>query len=1205
MFKELDVIVLTTEIPLDHIWDVPPGSPLIENGNQGKRLQVGDVGTIVYIQGSGEAFEVEFLKPDGYTVAIATVLPSQARLATEEDRANYRFGKKSPAYIPYVIDNEKHRMVDVLNGILAGHDGKSLDIATAYFNVRGFTLLQKGLKELGSFRLLLGDEPKDGESVGLRPRAALQLTRELNAAPFDEATLRAVEDLIAFLRRDLVEVRAYPHGFLHAKTYLFYGDLPVGGADRFQSVAAIVGSSNFTGPGLTTNKELNLSHKTVLAEEEMAQIGPPPVDGGEEMDLRRQLASGVGAQAIAELDRWFRAHWEQARDFKEDLLELLDASKFGEKEYTPYQVYLKALFEYFKDDLDSEVPDHTRSAVELSEFQEDAVKKARKILARYDGVLIGDSVGLGKTWIGKKLLEDYAYHLRQKTLVICPASLRQMWTDELQDATISAAIISQEELGQADFDTHRNADAQVVLIDESHNFRNRSTQRYENLERILSTNGSNGRVGARKKLIMLTATPINNNIFDLYNQITLFTGGDRSYFAGAGIGDLHRFFLRARQNAADHHTGTALFNLLEEVVVRRTRAFIRKTYPEATIQGKAIQWPERRLKTTRYNLESTYDGIYEKTVGSIEGLRLAPYQLETYKKVGIKRDEFEQGREEALAGIFRSRYLKRFESSVEAFRISVRRSLEFTKTFESYLLDGRLLNSTLFRKAMRFLEREDEEDDSTPSSMANDLDATEDARHELESLPILDPQQYDLRRLHESLQRDVEALTEVWHLIRNIKPEQDAKLATLKTLLSQHLKGEKVIVFSYYRDTARYIHRELAGEQGEKFREEAGNPVIRCMDGGTPPKDRRRLIEAFAPRSNGREELIGSEKEVDILISTDVLSEGQNLQDCGILVNYDLHWNPTRMVQRAGRIDRIGSEFPQLWVYNMFPEAGLERLLKLVESLSRKIDDIDRAGFLDASVLGETVHPRNFNTLRRIMDEDGSVVEEQEQFAELASNEFLLQQLRNALESGAQETLEELPDGIHSGLVREGERGVFFYFTAPATHDGDRRHFWRYYDLKRNAIQDNRLLITNLIACSQDTPRIVGDCDLFAMQEKVIEDILQSVQEQQAVAAAPRILDPIQQNVITLLRGYLNSPAISRQEVRSAMQRLSQPMTHVAVRELREAYTAFSQHEDVHQLVNAVNASATGEIERERNTENSASLRHEDLHLVCFDYVWS
>ena len=263
--------------------------------------------------------------------------------------------------IPYVIDNQKHRMADVINEILAGHGGKSLDIATAYLNIRGFKLLQEGLGKLGSFRLLLGDEPKDGLSVGLRPQAALQLTHELNAAPFDEATLRAVEDLIAFLRRDMVEVRAYQQGFLHAKSYLFYGDLPVGGADRFQPVAAIVGSSNFTGPGLTTNKELNLSHKTALTEEEMAQIGPPPVDGLQEMELRQQLMSGVGAQAITDLDSWFRQQWEASHDFKDDLIELLDASKFGQKEYTPYQVYMKALFEYFKDDLGSDTPVSTRS----------------------------------------------------------------------------------------------------------------------------------------------------------------------------------------------------------------------------------------------------------------------------------------------------------------------------------------------------------------------------------------------------------------------------------------------------------------------------------------------------------------------------------------------------------------------------------------------------------------------------------------------------------------------------------------------------------------------------------------------------------------------------------------------------------------------------------------------------------------------------
>lgn len=1107
--------------------------------------------------------------------------------------------------VPYVIDNDIHRLADVLNAILAEHGSKSLDVATAYFNVRGFRLLQNGLENLGSFRMLLGDEPRDGPALGLRPRAAQQLIAELNAAPFDEDTLRAVEDLIAFLRRDMVAVRAYQKGFLHAKCYLFYNDLPSGGADRFQPLAAIVGSSNFTGPGLTTNRELNLSHKAALSEEEIREADPST--GSQPLDLasRGKLMNSVGARAIAELDQWFRRQWEASRDFKQELIDLLDASKFGQKEYTPYQIYMKALFEYFKDDLGAEIATATRSAVDLAEFQEDAVKKARRILARYDGVLIGDSVGLGKTWIGKKLLEDYAYHQRQKALVICPASLRKMWSDELGSATIAAAILSQEELGQGDFDPARYSDADVILVDESHNFRNRSTQRYENLEAVISDHGGRGRQGSRKKIILVTATPISNDLFDLYNQITLLTGNDRSYFAGAGIGDLYRFFLSARRAVDSRSSGISLFNLLEEVVIRRTRAFIRNCYPEATIKGKTIKWPERRLKTIRYNLEATYSGIYDEVVDAIEGLRMAPYQLETYKKAGIQRDVLEQGREEALAGIFRSRYLKRFESSIEAFRISIRRALEFTKTFESYVLDGKVMDSTNFQKAMRYLSREDEEDDSVPKSQAGDLDAAEEARDLLDSMPRLDPGHYDLRRLHEAVQQDVDALTRIWRLITNIGPEQDAKLSVLKSLLSRDLKGQKVIVFTYYRDTARYLYRELTGERGAEFLQRAGNPLIRRMDGDASPKERAGLIEAFAPRSNNRLDLAGSDREVDVLISTDVLSEGQNLQDCGILVNYDLHWNPTRMVQRAGRIDRIGSEFPVLWIHNMFPDEGLERLLGLLHSLSQKISDIDRTGFLDASILGETVHPQNFNTLRRIMEEDGRVVEEQEQFTELASHEFLLQQLRSLLESGAQKMLEELPDGIHSGLVREGQQGIFFYFTAPGAEGTGRRHFWRYYDLRSQRILDNRFLITNLIACSPDTPRVVGDADVFDIQEKVIKDILDSVQQQHALEAAPKVLDPIQQTVITALRGYLNSPGVQRSDVREAMKLLNQPMTHSNIRKLRQSYEEFQRYRDVARLVTVLKGlESAGDVSGSGHTSTSR-LSREDLHLICFDFVWS
>lgn len=412
---------------------------------------------------------------------------------------------------------------------------------------------------------------------------------------------------------------------------------------------------------------------------------------------------------------------------------------------------------------------------------------------------------------------------------------------------------------------------------------------------------------------------------------------------------------------------------------------------------------------------------------------------------------------------------------------------------------------------MRFLDREDEEDDATPTSLAEEFDANEDAREFLADLPPLDPAQYDLQKLHRALQHDIDTLTEVWRLIDHISPAGDVKLAELKKLLGGELRGKKVLLFTYYKDTARYLYRELGQEHAATWRASVGNPNIRRMDSGAATRDRTRLIQLFSPRSNGKPELVGSDDEIDMMISTDVLSEGQNLQDCGVVLNYDLHWNPTRMVQRAGRVDRIGSEFDEISIYNVFPDAGLERLLGLVESLSRKIAEIDATGFLDASVLGETVHPRNFNTLRRIREEDGKVIEEQEQFVELASSEFLLQQLKTLLAGGAKERLDALPDGIHAGLAKSGNRGLFFYYTAPDPSDRESaQHFWRYYDLTTNQILDNRFLISNLIACAPDTPRVIGEADVFAIQDKVQEHILSSIQAQAAAEAAPTIVDPIQ-----------------------------------------------------------------------------------------------
>jgi Helicase conserved C-terminal domain len=474
------------------------------------------------------------------------------------------------------------------------------------------------------------------------------------------------------------------------------------------------------------------------------------------------------------------------------------------------------------------------------------------------------------------------------------------------------------------------------------------------------------------------------------------------------------------------------------------------------------------------------------------------------------------------------------------------------------------------------------------------------------------PSNYDLRHLHENVQYDVDVLSEIWLKVKDIRPEHDQKLARLKELLSTELRDKKILIFTHYRDTARYLYFHLGHPENPealKFSEDLGGMAVRRIDSGADPDERLRIVQAFAPEANGKSELVGTDKEIDILISTDVLSEGQNLQDCGYLVNYDLHWNPTRMVQRAGRIDRLRTKYDTLFIYNFFPEAGLERLLRLVENLSRKIADIDRAGFLDASVPGEVVHPKDFNTLRRIREEDGKVIEEEEQFAELTSNEFLIQQLRTLLGAGGKEMLESLPDGIHSGLMKQGARGIFFYFQASLNGRG-KSHFWKFYDFREQPIHENGYLISNLIACNHDTPRVVDPglwSQVFEVQEKVITNIVTTFEEQQALEAAPRSVDPIQQTIATAVQSYLNHPDVDRRGAIEAIRFLAQPMMTVQVRELRRAYQTFQRDSDIKALLSALNGMRETFAQSSPDTSGDLTsrpqLRRDDLLLVCFDLI--
>jgi hypothetical protein len=505
------------------------------------------------------------------------------------------------------------------------------------------------------------------------------------------------------------------------------------------------------------------------------------------------------------------------------------------------------------------------------------------------------------------------------------------------------------------------------------------------------------------------------------------------------------------------------------------------------------------------------------------------------------------------------------------------------------------------------LDADDKDSDElAPASRAEEIDANAEARALIDSLPRLDPKQYDRRKLHRDLDADITALTEIWDLIQQIKRGKDAKLQQLKELLAGELRGRKALIFSYYKDTTRYLHRALSADEAWLAR--AGQPNIRRVDSSVKTADRAGIIEAFAPVASGHEQIKDTPNEIDILIATDVMSEGQNLQDCGALINYDLHWNPTRMVQRAGRIDRLGSPFEQLVIYNLFPEKELEVLIGLVASLTQKIDTINQTGFLDASILGEVVTPRDFNTIKRIAEEDNSVIEEQESFLELVSSEAMLAQLQKLLATEARSWITDLDDGIHSGIHRRGRRGVFMYFTAPQRDGQGRQHFWRYYDLQRRDITDNRYQIMQTIACSSDTPRHAppyAEVDIFDIQNRVMDDIVRSVSEQHALASGPKVVSQEQLTVAEVLRTHLDRPGVNREEIKQFRSFLRQPLPGAYVKRLRAALQTFNRAKEVNALLAELRDLSLSAGPVEPPQSRPFSIGRDDLHLVCYEYVWS
>jgi superfamily II DNA or RNA helicase len=1061
--------------------------------------------------------------------------------------------------VPDLVDNQfttQTTLGELLAMQLGQADAPCLWVATAYFNLDGLEKLGDALDKVQELRLLIGTEP-DQEFL-LTQRLWRELER--NLALISPHAQQMLERWSAFLRQDTVQVRRYvprEHGrVLHGKAYLLLG------VPQFGDLG-VIGSSNFTGAGLTANLELNAI-------------------------LKQQSATDA-------LKRWYEAVWEKSEDYKQKLLCLLTEFTDALK---PCEVYFKVLYEAYRDRLSAKPTDKDGKAspILLADFQRDGYHAAREILDTYQGVLIADSVGLGKTYLALRLLDDYAYQRRQTALVICPAALRDtVWKPLLEQHAIPHRIESMEQVSQSDTPIDEYAQYPIIVVDESHNFRNPGSNRWRNLFEIVRR--ASERFPDEFRLILLTATPVNNSVYDLYHQVRLITRDDKGYFQAAGIDNLESYF-----READKQRET-LYELLEAIGVRRSRLFIRKHYPDAKVDGRQIHFPERRIHSMRYNLQAVYDGdLYRQIADAIEKLYLAPYQLDSYRRevaqqhTSLFRQDWEQlsnalqrmgltdaqiselrkrlGEQSGLAGLMRVLYLKRLESSVEALRNSLRHQLEFQKRFLETLRQGKLLTSSDYRR-MRMLEEEDEI-------------AEGDWNEFLQSLESIDTEAYDLSLIEQHVEADVRTLEKLLRDLDGLTERHDDKLQALLAWFQGEGAGKKVLLFSYYKDTARYVY--------EYLRQQLPQREIALITGGMPAEQRRDAVRRFAPRAN-RYTLQPHEREIEILVATDALSEGQNLQDASVIVNYDLHWNPVRMVQRIGRIDRIGSEHNTIEVYNFIPEDALEELLGLMKRLHEKLQAINHTVGLDASVLGEAPNPMDFNTLRRIAAEDAQVLDELEGASELNIGEFLLEDLLRFLRELGEDRLGRIPlgRGTAKRAATPDQRGFFAAFRNIQTE----QQYWLFE--KDDGTRTMRRLeaIRPIRTTCDEPPAPLPPAEQTEQKLTALRDYL--VQQLNRQAHRPQELLTVQKQIVLYLDAQ--PPASLRNELLGYFR---QSLPETDLRELRDLWRKIQAQEprpqEPRRVMEALKAFADAHPPIQTSAPRLEPTKPEDLE--CIAWMW-
>lgn len=974
---------------------------------------------------------------------------------------------------------------------------KQMDIATGYLEIGGLLTLDTHWQKLDKIRIILGNEMTK-RTKDVIDEVASSMLRTFRQSVDQEQEhnefLIGVPAILDALKNGKIECRVFDKNKFHAKAYITYFrdeyrnqfiqsmNIPAG--------YALVGSSNFTKAGLTQNIELNVQVKS----------------------------------DVEQLQEWFDERWEQGLDISEAVLKVIENHC---QEFSPYDVYLRAMYEYFRtrEETISEW-EHKDSVIYqgLAQYQRDGYNSMVEIANRYSGAFLCDGVGLGKTFVGLMLIERFVKKERKNVVLIVPASARvsvwettiKKYIPEILEGFYPFKIINHTDLlleKNQNLMNQISEQAEIVIIDEAHHFRNRASNRYRKLFDMMGN-------GPRKQMFMLTATPINNSFLDLQHLIELFTQRQEDYFAAAplGIHSLTGHFkkmeakLTSSGTSADNATDITddIFRkdpLVNQLVVQRSRAYVKKSLSAA--EGSNVMFSVRQPPfVANYSMRNSYGKLIDDFVGSfyrkdkngrtLPILALAvysPYEEAYFIGDRSKLDEMVTGRQAQIVNLIRQLLLKRFESSVAAFeetciRIYVRLK-KFITDYRDYgnarAID-RLLNKQT--DVISYVEK------YITQIVQTTLDEYEDdlPSYVWDSEESLNIDEFDIRTMLEDTILDMEVLAEFISDIMDIDPDNDDKIRELKRILSEdsRIKGKKVIIFTEYKVTAEYIYRELI---------KSGFSNIFEIDGQTKG-NRHELIQRFAPYYNDSSSDQISD-EINILIATDVLAEGLNLQDASCLINYELHWNPVRLMQRIGRVDRrrnvaieerLLQDHPELaedrenaYYWNFLPPAELEKLLSLYETVSRKTLRISKTFGIEGKKL--LTPDDDYEALKDFNSQYEGETSGEEEIA-LAYQELMSQNPDYEKEVSA------LPKKIYSGKS-SGCAGCFFCYELPTKlangewSNGNGLYRWYLLDSKSGTISEQIYDIWNIIKCDTSEKRVLKISeDEFKTSRKTVEDYI-------------------------------------------------------------------------------------------------------------------